>query len=322
MARDGPRASLYGWSPVTGPHVVRSPSRRDPVPPAPWRLRLHASPWPRRLVPAGIAARAGGLRRRGAREALAEARETIAALVAGTDRAHELEALARRRVAEQRLLEEMFWRPWTLRPRRVVGRVHLEDALASGRGLLFSGMHQGPCFAPGALLGERAADSFLVTTPWRFEAPGPTLWGVRLAQWWRIAARYPQALVDAEGSAGFLAEVLRGGGIVFNAFDMPGRERTPMLGKPIDLSSSNARLARLSDALVVPLTFDRDRGRALPIVAAPLDPREHPDHRALHLALAAVHERWLLDRPEAAESPRRAGAWEERATAEGWLVEP
>jgi hypothetical protein len=39
----------------------------------------------------------------------------------------------------------------------------------------------------------------------------------------------------------------------------------------------------------------------------------------LHEEIAAIHERWILEAPEALEDPRRAGAWEEGATATEWV---
>jgi len=49
----------------------------------------------------------------------------------------------------------------------------------------------------------------------------------------------------------------------------------------------------------------------------PLDPREHDGIEQLHEALAAVHERWILELPATLENPRRDGFWE-AASAEGW----
>ena len=54
-------------------------------------------------------------------------------------------------------------------------------------------------------------------------------------------------------------------------------------------------------------------------VAPPLDPRDVASSEELHDALAAVHERWILELPATLEDPNRAGAWERTATATGWL---
>ena len=41
--------------------------------------------------------------------------------------------------------------------------------------------------------------------------------------------------------------------------------------------------------------------------AAPLDPREHTAVEGLHEALAAVHERWIMEEPAMLEDPRVSG---------------
>jgi hypothetical protein len=57
-------------------------------------------------------------------------------------------------------------------------------------------------------------------------------------------------------------------------------------------------------------------------VAAPLRPEDWGGPDALHDAIAAVHERWILQAPAAMEDPGREGAWEGGAGPGGWRRPP
>ena len=53
-----------------------------------------------------------------------------------------------------------------------------------------------------------------------------------------------------------------------------------------------------------------------------MDPRDFSGADELHDTLAARHEDWILEEPEALEDPRRAGAWEEQADASSEIRPP
>jgi lauroyl/myristoyl acyltransferase len=125
-------------------------------------------------------------------------------------------------------------------------------------------------------------------------------------------------LIPAEGCFPTVAELVAGGAAVVMAFDWPGSAETQFLGRPVWLASGTARLAEQTGALVVPVMRQFRLFRAHTVFGSPLDPRQHAGWRGLHDALAARHERWILECPEALEDPRRAGAWEAAATAERW----
>jgi lauroyl/myristoyl acyltransferase len=103
--------------------------------------------------------------------------------------------------------------------------------------------------------------------------------------------------------------VLRRGGLVANAFDVPGDEPTPFLGRDVRLVSGTARLAAETGALVVPVWRARVRWRVITVAGEPLDPRSFADWRALQRALAAVHGGWIRRRPAALEDPVRPEWW-------------
>ena len=99
---------------------------------------------------------------------------------------------------------------------------------------------------------------------------------------------------------------------------MPGRRGTHFLGKPAMLADGTARLALQADALVLPMRTRRAGATVWLDVDAAFDPRDFPSVQALHDALAAHHERSILEFPPAMEAPSTFG-WDDGATAQGWI---
>jgi lauroyl/myristoyl acyltransferase len=111
--------------------------------------------------------------------------------------------------------------------------------------------------------------------------------------------------------------VLERGDVVFLFFDMPGSHQTHFLGKPAMLADGTARLAFGTDAIVLPLR-SRSAGHRVSLdVGAPLDPHDFADVSELHAALAGLHERWILESPQAMADPRSFG-WGAGATPREW----
>ncbi len=282
----------------------------------------------RRLVPAVITLRRA--RRRAARAwerdpALrAAARLRMAAIVTGTAREPELEALARRGVLEEAAWAELLLRPWLLTDRRRVHDAdHLVSARATGRGVLVSYCHLGPFQGASSALRGHGSRPWHFAGPWLVTVPPPGPAGHHLRRWQALTVRTGcRVLIAERGALARGTDLLRGGELVGSLFDVPGGTRTSWLGKPVDLASGSARMACAADALVVPLHSWRRRGRAHSAFLPALDPRDHDNPEALHRALAAVHERLILERPEALEDPRRTGSWEERATPTAWSRTP
>jgi lauroyl/myristoyl acyltransferase len=294
------------------------------MPRVPLRAAIRSSPLLHRLRPGRLDVLVGELRgqivwhrNRDARE---DARATMRAILAGTARERELEALARRHTIETEANMALFWQP--PRDARIdrESSAHLRSALMSGRGVLLSPCHVGPWFdlaTPVALNGRRV---FAVFGDWFFEAPTPSLWGRRLVHWQRkSAARKLERVIPARRSFVVIRDLLEAGEVVQSFFDMPGPHVTNFLGKPVMLADGSARLAIDADAVVLPARSRRVGHRSYSDFAAPLDARDFDDADQLHERLAAIHSELILEVAETLEDPRRDGAWETGATAAAWI---
>jgi lauroyl/myristoyl acyltransferase len=302
---------------------ARLPVRPPAVPSASLGVRLHTVPWLHGLLPARLALRRA--QRRGAEswegypEERERARAAMTAVVGGTERAGEVEALAQQSLIESEAHRVLFWRPLRTSSIDASSQSHLDAALCTGRGVLLSSCHTGPVFQTMSVIAARGRGSFCVAAPWFFEQPSQDYWGRRVARWWRVAQTRREHVLVSKGSFPVLRALLAQGELVWLLFDMPGSRKTQFLDKSVMLSSGSAKLANESGALILPLRARREGHRTWVDVAPALDPGEFADDEDLHNALATVHERWILEQPAALEDPRRSGAWEGGATAGGWV---
>lgn len=288
------------------------------MPPAPLGIRVRTSPWLHGVLPARVtvrrAERAGQEvweHSAGDRDNAIAAMQTI---VAGTSRADDVHEMARLHVIERAVDRALFWQqPWSAKL-DATSEARLRDALSANRGVLLSACHLGPFYRMQCAPPFKRRVSYLVPGPWFFKTPRPGYWGRRLARWHKGMKSRP---VPARASFRVIQALLERGESVFLFFDMPGPRETRFLGKPAALAEGNAQLAIRADALVLPVRTRRAGHRVWVDVAAPLDPREHAGVDELHEALAAVHERWILENPAAMEDPRASG-WEHGASAERW----
>jgi lauroyl/myristoyl acyltransferase len=303
--------------------AARSPVALCALPPATGaRTRLATNPRVRALLPTRVMVRRAERQGRGmwARDAerRARARIAMAAIVGGTERADELESLAREHIVEQKVIETLFWQPWGAPSLDRDSLANLRAALDSGRGVLLSSCHCGP-YLHGISAVSALGRTTYSASSWALGTPTPGSWGRRIVRRREGARARDERLVHSAGSFALLRALLDEGEVVGVFFVMPGSRETRFLGKCVMLASGSARLAAEADALVLPIRTRRIAHRVWVDVAAPLDPREHSGDEALHEAIAAVHERWILELPASMEDPNREGAWEQGAGPEGWL---
>lgn len=292
----------------------------DPDEPLPWagpgeavRRAL------RRVTPSGLAVRWAARPRRFAEDELREARLAMEAIVAHTPRAGEVEELAMAWLREQAVLEELLWRPWLLPKRRWTGTEHRDEALADGRGVIFSYLHRGPFHSVDGILGEETWRVVGITGDWMHDAPQDGLWARRVAIIRRSIIRSGAGMVRASESMPVVLRLLEKGTPVVMAFDMPGKHRMTWLGKPVEISNASARLAWRTGATIVPYWTEHEGASHTGRFGAPLRPEDFSSADELQAALGAAHEPAVLAAPEMMEDVRRPGAWEDGAGPDGWF---
>ncbi|MGY1745197.1 hypothetical protein [Blastococcus sp. SYSU D00695] len=275
--------------------------------------RVRGSSLARRLVPYPVALfmirTATRLKFRLRPDRLAAARATMDAIVGNTPLESRLDELAARHVAARAETIEYSWRMWLVRREPVEGVENLQRR-APGQGVVVSTTHFGPLFA-GRNIGAHVDRSAYVSVAgdWAYtELPKGYL-----GYWFRYTKRpdplWPRSLL-ASGSRARLEQVLRDGGTVSIAMDLPGSQETRFLGKTVYMASGTARLAAATGSLVVPsFPTPVGRGRWRTVLGEPLDPADHASWQDLHQALADRHTAHILTAPEYLEDPVRGGAW-------------
>jgi lauroyl/myristoyl acyltransferase len=299
--------------------LVQPPCR----PPASLAVRLRTTPWLRSVLPARLAV-ARAVRRgetiwKEDHKQRESARAAVTAMVAGTTRNGEIETLARLHVIENETREAFYWRRWSKPEIDATSTARLREALGSERGVLISACHLGPIFYPMGLITSLGATPYAVAAPWLFDTPSPDPWGQHLYRWRMGIAQRRERLVCSVGSFPVLKALLEQREIVYLLFDMPGSCPTRFLGKQVMLATGSSRLAVEADAVALPIRARREGHRVWTDVSEPLDPRDFAGTEELHRALAAVHERWILEEPATLEDPRRPGAWEQGARPDAWV---
>ncbi len=241
------------------------------------------------------------------------------AVVGGTVRSGEVEALAREHVVENKVREALFWQPWATPALEQTSAERLREVLSADRGVLLSSCHLGPYLLGVSVIAPLGRTSYSVAGTWAFDVPRPGYWGRRIARRRAQARARDERLICAVDSFAVLRALLAEGEVVSVFFAMPGGRETRFLGKSVMLAFGSARLAVETDALVVPIRTRRSGHRVWVDVSAPLDPRDFSGPEELHDALAAIHERSILEFPATLEDPNREGAWEQSASASAWL---
>jgi lauroyl/myristoyl acyltransferase len=308
---------------ATAVEAARRQVERSRLPPASLRTRFRTSLWVRRLLPTALMVRRAETRGRSlwAHSAKDRARALAAmeAVVGGTARSHEVEALAREHLVENKVREALFWQPWTTPALERKSAERMRGALSGSRGVLLSSCHVGPYLLGVSVIAALGRTPYSVAGTWLFDEPDPGYWGRRIARRRAEARARDERLIHAVNSFAVLRALLAEGEVVSVFFAIPGHRETHFLNKPVMLASGSARLAAQTDALILPIRTRRSGHRVWVDVCPPLDPRDFSGPEEIHDALAATHERSILEYPATIEDPNREGAWEQTASASAWL---
>ncbi len=305
MVTEGTRAP--GVSGQTSAPITRDDSLRNVRP----LLRLYASKYTHRLLPAGLAVPIMAVIEPWARRLLTPGADKYAVrlmqdLLRYTPRSREAPVIARRYLRESSRARELFWRPWLLKRSRVIGRDNWVAAHAGERGCVVVCGHIGPSWAVPGILGQHGFDLYLVTSFHFWEEVQPGLTGLshrymRIEYGDKALGRH--RLIPNTAPPERLIELVQGGASVGIAFDVPGSAATPFLGRSVALTGGPSTLAFRTKAKVLPVITERHGTRIDLRMLEPLDPADYRDLRSLRAAIARVYEPFVLEKPEIVEVP-------------------
>lgn len=208
----------------------------------------------------------------------------------------EQKRLARLALVEHAMREELFWRPWHQRRRKILGIEHLRTARESGRGTIILTAHLGTMSGIWIALASQGIPLHVPRTSAKRRSEGPLSYADRRRA--SLIDQLAEAGAVALGKGGAYSQLgaaLAGGGACLLPLDVPGGMPTTLYGHPASVASGPAALAFETGALIVPC-FTRRRGLHEEVVALrPLDPREHASQAQLLLWLAAVVDSFVRD---------------------------
>jgi hypothetical protein len=250
-----------------------------------------------RAVPAPVGVAAAAAYARGAWLARGPARARAIAwarVMLGDDaRADAVERLARRHLIEWTVRSELEWRPWLGRRMHVEGIERVDDALRAGRGAIVGLPHVGPQLLLTHALCARGIKPYLVASRERTGPVHGALGG------WREFHRRKREEAGSRsvwpgGAFPVARALLERGELLVVAWDVRGRHRVDLLGRPAWIRGGAAHLAASTGAPLLPGLVWREGARPRARIGAALEPADDPG--ALLSALAADLDAELLHR--------------------------
>jgi lauroyl/myristoyl acyltransferase len=228
------------------------------------------------------------------------AEEQMRWLLEFTDRAPEIPQLARGYLEQMMLRYYLRWHPRVIFRQRVEGVEWITTKRDPSRAAVVSFMHHGNYHGFFASARRAGAPIDVVMSPDildRHSSAGFRQYG-RL-----ILAGSPNTLVAGVGIER-IAEAMRPGVNMGIATDVPSRTEVTFLGRRGRGAFGAARIAHLTDSLVVPLTLHRDASGSFLRFDEPIDPRDHAGPEELQEAMLRHHEPVILAWPEALDAPK------------------
>jgi lauroyl/myristoyl acyltransferase len=224
-------------------------------------------------------------------------------VVGNTERAGEVEALARRWVFESLKRDELTWRPWQAPRFPVEGAEILTEVRGDAGGAVLSFFHHGQHGGMFGALARRGHWSHVAVLPALLEERLPG-YQARRRRAHIAMAKLGATAFPAKGAMDHMRELLASGELVGIASDVAGSTPVAILGRPASAASGAARLAFDLGVPVVPVTSHPRPGATQCFrVGHPIEPRHHADFRSVQQAIFDAQAPAILEWPEALMEP-------------------
>ncbi len=226
------------------------------------------------------------------------AEQSMEFLLGRSERAHEVDELARGYAEHMLLRSYRRWHPRSVTNQRVRDAEWLTAHRDPARGILLSFAHHAHYDGLFGSLAHHGVAITAVMTPDMMSRDAP----IAFRQHYAVVRRGAHVIPSTTGSDAF-ADLLRGGATLAIASDVPGRTPVTFLGRRVLGSFGAARLATTTNSPVVVVTTLRDHAGPYLQVHAPLEPGDYADPADLLTDLLERHAAAVLAWPEAFESP-------------------
>lgn len=215
-----------------------------------------------------------------------------------TERAHEVERLAREYVFQYYKCRETDARPWLVTHDAIDGLDRLRDARAQGRGVVLHFLHHGQVVGMLASFGRHGVKVHAPVARFLTTHPAP-----RDRRASRTARSTGNVYFRAEGSYPKMMGFLRAREVVAVSSDVHGPTRMRFLGRQVRGAAGVARLAIKSGAPIVPVTVHKQGIGQRLVVGEPIDSRDFSSGPELQQEILSRHEPSVLAWPEAIWRP-------------------
>ncbi|MCZ4499181.1 MAG: hypothetical protein JWQ74_1734 [Marmoricola sp.] len=229
-------------------------------------------------------------------------------VVGRTERAGEVEDLARKYAVQQALRNYMRYKPRQITRQPVRGIEHLTTSRDASRPTILSFFHHHRFDGMFGSLKRAGADLTVLVVEEGLDKNAFKI----LRQHMKVVARGGR-LIPAAGGTDAVVAALQPGVVLCIASDVPGRTPIDFLGRKVLGSFGAARASTLADAPVVCVTSQQDgKGGNYLQLHEPLDPRDYPDPADLLAEIIRIQGEAVLAWPEALDFPlQRFGQVEE-----------
>ncbi len=224
----------------------------------------------------------------------------------GSEDTEELETFARENLRENRMMDEIFWRPWLApKPDKIEGIEELDKA-RKRRGVIVAGVHVGPMphLQLALALHLQRDEKTLYISRWakiedeRHQSGSRALYlPAKVERLEAAGARF----IGRGGSFPIFEELLKRKEVCWLAIDTAGGERgrvVELAGRKVRLATGIAALARQTNSPILPAVIYRDRWKTTAKLREPLQPRQFRSDETLHDRLAETASEMIAEHPD------------------------